>query len=162
MFRQFLLCAEWFRAIIACIIYYFWSFNLTRHTVLFVVVGFFLIWLCWESLVTYTKKNLSCLLSCLLLMYRRPLKTRDRRDRGSCQEGWCLCQIVVSWDLFFGACHFCSMKTVDLATSYLFSLSALTAFIVFYCYCMLGKVTQHSISVYFCMLFIILLLYAHK
>ena len=46
----------------------------------------------------------------------RPLKTRDRRDRRSCQEGWCLCQIVASWDLFFGACHFCSMKTVDLAT----------------------------------------------
>ena len=43
----------------------------------------------------------------------RPLKTRDRRDRGSCQEGWSLCQIVVSWDLFFGPCHFCSFKTVD-------------------------------------------------
>ena len=97
-----------------------------------------------------------------LLVWGRPLKTCDRCDRRSCQEGWSLCQIVVSWDLFFGACHFCSMKTVDLATSYLFSLSALTAFIVFYCYCMLGKVTQHSISVYFCMLFIILLLYAHK
>ena len=96
------------------------------------------------------------------VLLHRPLKTCDRCDRRSCQEGWCLCQIVVSWDLFFGACHFCSMKTVDLATSYLFSLSALTAFIVFYCYCMLGKVTQHSISVYFCMLFIILLLYAHK
>ena len=34
----------------------------------------------------------------------------------SCQEGWWLCQILVSWDLFFGACRFCSMKTMDLTT----------------------------------------------
>ena len=81
----------------------------------------------------------------------RPLKTRDRRDRRSWQEGWCLCQIVASWDLFFGACHFCSMKTVDLATIELCSLSALTA--------MLGKVTQYSTSIYFCMFFIIQMLF---
>ena len=53
----------------------------------------------------------------------RPVKTHDRR---LCQEGWrSLCQIVVRWDLlFFGACHFFSIKTVDLATIYLFSWSA--------------------------------------
>ena len=42
----------------------------------------------------------------------RPVKRRDRR---SCQEGQSLCQDLVSWDLFFCACHFCSFETVDLA-----------------------------------------------
>ena len=28
----------------------------------------------------------------------------------------CVCQDVVSWDLVFGVSHFCSIKTVDLAT----------------------------------------------
>ena len=43
-------------------------------------------------------------------------KNHDRCDRRGCQAGWGLCQSVVSWDLFLGAYHFCSIKTVDLAT----------------------------------------------
>ena len=38
------------------------------------------------------------------------------RDRWSQPHGHFWCHILVSWDLFFGQCHFWSLKTVDLAT----------------------------------------------
>ena len=45
---------------------------------------------------------------------------RDAKSCKRCKRRWCSkintgVKILVSWDLFFGACHFCSLKTVDLA-----------------------------------------------
>ena len=42
-------------------------------------------------------------------------KSREGRERArGHRHSWG--HILVSWDLFLGACHFCSFETVDLAT----------------------------------------------
>ena len=43
-------------------------------------------------------------------------KKSRSRDRCSQPHRHFWCHILVSWDLFFGQCHFWSLKTVDLAT----------------------------------------------
>ena len=47
---------------------------------------------------------------------RQTCKKSRFRDRWSQPHGHFWCHILVSWDLFFGQCHFWSLKTVDLAT----------------------------------------------
>ena len=42
-------------------------------------------------------------------------KSRSR-DRCAVTQRHLRWHILVIWDLFFGACHFCSFETVDLAT----------------------------------------------
>ena len=43
-------------------------------------------------------------------------KKSRARERCSQPHRHFWCHILVSWDLFFGQCHFWSLKTVDLAT----------------------------------------------
>ena len=46
----------------------------------------------------------------------RHVKSCDPCDPGSVTQRHLRWHILVIWDLFFGACHFCSFETVDLAT----------------------------------------------
>ena len=48
------------------------------------------------------------------------VSSRDGKSHKRHKHRWCSkintgVNILVSWDLFFGACHFCSLKTANLA-----------------------------------------------
>ena len=45
----------------------------------------------------------------------RHAKNRQRWKRSLCHICRSCVNFLVSWDLFFGACHFCSFETVELA-----------------------------------------------
>ena len=59
----------------------------------------------------------------------RPNKSRDPRDRRSQPQSHIWCHILVRWDLFFGACHFSSFKTVHLAKKFRKTQSKLSSFV---------------------------------
>ena len=71
--------------------------------------------------------SMSCHITCHVTCHidGRPLYENDRKLKlwaemqkvaSAASAAGVAKSILVSWDLFFGACHFCSLKTVDLAS----------------------------------------------